>query len=57
MARNQGILINTKNVPKNIYSILIKKQGEIKTACACQFNLEKTIYKIIKFVEDKNISQ
>lgn len=52
-----GLSIRSKYMPKNIYTILLKKQGEMKAACGCQFSLEKTIYKIVKYVEDKDISQ
>ena len=56
-ANKPAIQVVTRNLPEDVYKILLKKQAEIRIACACQFNLEKTIFKIIKFVEDKDISQ
>lgn len=53
----RGILIYKKNIPKDVYSILLKKQGEIKSACGCMISFEKTIYNLLKFVKDKNINQ
>lgn len=38
-------------------AILLKKQAELKNNCVCQVSFERTFYKILKFVEDKNISQ
>lgn len=52
MADKRGIKIYKKKMPADIYSIILKKQSEIKNDCNCQFSLEKTIYKLIKLAKD-----
>lgn len=44
----RGITFSKKNIPPEIYKLLIKKQSEIKSECGCQFSLEATVYKLIR---------
>lgn len=46
--RKKGILISPAHMPKDVYAILLRVQGETKNETLTQFSLENTIYKIIR---------
>lgn len=52
-----GIKVVTKNVPDDVMEILLEKQGKLKSKCKCQQSYQTTIYKILRFMKDKNIGQ
>ncbi len=37
-----------REMPEDVYHILLTTQAEKKKSCNCQFSLEQTIYKIIR---------
>lgn len=52
-----GISFSPRYIPKDIMKILLKKQSELQAGCVCKKNRQDTIYRILKFVEDKDINQ
>ena len=40
--------LRLREMPEDVYSILLKEQAEQKQKCKCQFSLEQTIYKLIR---------
>lgn len=46
--RKNGLQIAPKHMPRDVYAILLRVQGEVKNETLQQFSLEQTIYKIIR---------
>ncbi len=42
------ISLTLKNVPQDIYNLLVDKQAEMKKKIGANFGLEATIYKLIR---------
>jgi hypothetical protein len=41
-----------RNIPDDIYTILIREQAELKEKCKCQKSLETTIYSLIRIAAE-----
>ena len=39
---------NLKEIPEDVYGILLRKQVEKKIKCKCQYSIESVIYAIIR---------
>lgn len=37
-----------RNIPKDVYKIILTEQGKKKVDCECQFSIEQTIYMLIR---------
>lgn len=38
-----------RNIPKDVYKIILVEQGKKKVDCECQFSIEQTIYMLIRW--------
>jgi len=40
--------LKLRQIPPDVYQLLLKIQGEKKVQCNCQYSLEQTVYMIIR---------
>lgn len=52
MAAKAGLKISRKHIPDDVYRIVLARQAEVKAKCKCSYNIEQTIYKLIRLAKD-----
>lgn len=46
--------LRLRQMPKDVYDLVITAQAEQKKKCNCQYNIEQTIYLMIRKLEKRN---
>jgi Tfp pilus assembly ATPase PilU len=41
-----------KQIPKDVWDIMIDQQADFKKTCDCNYSLERTVFKIIRASKD-----